>query len=227
LQAKAERGRFPKEPRDLSPVLDVFSPRYSSEDKAPPVEAELVIGKTGSVFLLGASGVLSPGLLPFMYENHSGIEPAKFAFSPVNGDTKRRYSVLVGEGVYVYSLDGQVCAETLDKLWWEDVGPVLIGLPFLAAALVAATVLFFAGRRKLALAALFVPALVGSIPGSIRSTCYSMVPLFSNRDPQMVVQQKDLLDKYRAAGVISEETYRRSLAAVEPVKAQAPSEGKK
>jgi hypothetical protein len=43
----------------------------------------------------------------------------------------------------------------------------------------------------------------------------------------MVVQQKDLLGKYRAAGVISEETYRKSLTGVEPVKARAPTEMKK
>lgn len=226
LHTKAARGRFPKGPRDLSPPLEFYSPRQSSKNEPPPVEVELAVGKKGSVFVLGASGVLSPRLLPFVYENRNGLDPAKFAFSPANGDTKRRYSVLVDEGVYVYSLDGQTCAETLDKLWWEDVGPVLIGLPLLAAALVAATVLFFAGGRKLALAALVVPALVGSLPGVIRFTCYAMDPLFSHRSPAMVAQQKDLLEKYRAAGVISEETYRKSLAAVEPVKAQAPVEGK-
>ena len=158
-----------------------------------------------------------------MYENRNGLEPAKFAFSPANGDTKRRYSVLVDEGVYVYSLDGQVCAETLDKLWWEDIGPVIVGLSMIAAALVATIMLFVAGGRRIAIAAMVTPALLGGFFGSIRSTCYAMDPLFSRRDPKMVVQQKDLLDKYRVSGIISEETYRKSLAGIEPVKLQEPA----
>lgn len=227
LYAKAAEGRFPKGPHDLSPPLEFYSPRPSGKVEPPPIEVELAIGKKGNVFVLSPSGVLSPRLLPFMYENRSGLDPTKFAFSPVNGDTKHRYSALVDEGVYVSSLDGQVCAETLDRLWWEDVGPVLVGLALLAAALVATAVLFWGGARRIAIAALAVPAVLGGISGSIRSTCYAMDPLFSHRDPQTVVRQKALLDKYRAAGVISDNTYRKSLAAVEPEKAQQPAETKK
>ena len=224
---KHEKGRFPKGPRDFSWALSPDFLTRPGKGEPPPVDVELAIGKNGSVFVLAASGVLSPRLLQFMYENRGGLDPAKFAFSPANNDPGRRYSVLVDEGVYVYSLDAQVCAETLDRLWWEDVSPVIVGLALLAAALVAAILLFAAGGRRMAIAAMVAPAVLGGFFGSIRSTCYAMDSLFSHRSPQMVVQQRDLLEKYRGAGVISEETYRKSLAAVEPVKAQAPSEGKK
>ena len=41
-----------------------------------------------------------------------------------------------------------------------------------------------------------------------------MVPMFSWRDPALVSRRKELLDKYRAAGAISDETYARSLASM-------------
>jgi hypothetical protein len=55
-----------------------------------------------------------------------------------------------------------------------------------------------------------------------RATCYVMSPLFRRRDPAMVVRQKELLQRFHAAGVIGDATYRKSLSALEP---RRPAEG--
>jgi len=236
LDYRNRHGRYPTNDEGLAAIDNFKSkvPLFYRCDDAPPdngqplgVEAEPAVDKNGNASVMDSSGVPSSLLLPFMYENRSGIDAAKFAFSPVNGDSNRRYSVLVDKGVYVYSLNGRVCADTLDHLWWEDFYPVLIGFALLATAIAAATALFRGGRRITAIAALAVPVVLGGLFGSIRVGCYATDSLSIHRSPQMAFQQKNLLDKYLAAGVISEDTYRKSLAAVEPEKPQPPAETKK
>jgi len=54
-------------------------------------------------------------------------------------------------------------------------------------------------------------------------TCYVMSPMFSSRNPDMVPARVELLDKFRARGLISEQTYTKTLAAMEPAPTTAPS----
>jgi len=72
-----------------------------------------------------------------------------------------------------------------------------------------------------AVAAVVPGFLVGGFFHAMNSaTCYIMSEIFSRRTPKMVSLQLELLEKYRAQGVISEETYRRAASAAQREKFQ-------
>jgi hypothetical protein len=207
---------------------------FSEEPKKPekPYQAfaaELAIAKNGEVYIITPGGIDSPWLLPYIYENRNGLDASAFAHSPVNRDAAGRYSVRVDDGVYIYSVGGESFAQVVfvQKALATAIGAVALAL-FIAAIVYAVKNVRQAKRRAVAFSsswsAIFGTLLVGlavmfvSVPGG-----HNEALLFSKYEPTMVVRQRELLDKYRGAGVISEETYRKSLAAVEPVKAQEPA----
>jgi hypothetical protein len=98
-----------------------------------------------------------------------------------------------------------------------------VGVGLLAVAFGAAVAMLRLGRRAAVtgMVAALASGGVGASGGLARATCYIMAPLFYRRDSQMLVQQKELLDKFRERGVLTEETYRKLVSAMEP---PAPNE---
>ncbi len=182
------------------------------------VPMEIAIGADDNIFLMSPAGVLSPWLTPYGYENRNGIEPSKFNDSPANSDSQGRYSVVVDDGVFLYSTGGQVYAEQLHKMWWEDNWPRFFGgaLLLVAVSLVVITIRSSKMAAITGVAALLVSGGAGGLMGGFsHTTCYIMMPLFHRRDAEMVVRQKHLLDKYHLNGVIGDKTYQRAISAIE------------
>jgi len=211
---KASHGS-PKNEEELLAALDLYRP---AEDPADSVryETKVAITSRPSVFPLRKGQVLSPWWMPYVYENRRGLPAEGFAGSPADTDTARRYSVKVGEYVYVSSIGGQVNADALDRLWWADAGWRAFGgcLVLLAAVLV---VLLRSSKGKVALGT--VALLLSSSAGvGLHKlswvTCYLMMPMFSYRSPEMVARREALLRKHRDTGVIGRETYEKALAAM-------------
>jgi hypothetical protein len=226
-----------KEPGHL-PAPGQAAPRFmpnlfSEEPKKPerPYQAfaaELAVAKNGEVYIITPGGIDSPWLLPYIYENRNGLDSSAFAHSPVNRDAAGRYSVRVDDGVYIYSAGGESYARVVfvQRVWAIALLAASLAM-FITAIVYAVKNVRQARRRVVAFSsswnAVFGTVLAAGVIAVINTPmCYAMIPLFSVHEPKMAARQRELLDKYRAAGVISEETYRKSLAAVEPVKAQEP-----
>ncbi|MCX5682952.1 MAG: hypothetical protein NT049_04630 [Planctomycetota bacterium] len=229
---RERQGHAPANAQELEDfgLWGSFSSPWGSRD--PGVEVELGLSKDDSLLILSPQGILSPWLLPYVYENRNGFDAAAFKHSPVDRDPEQRYSVRVDDGVYVYSVGAMEYSERLGGPWNTRTIVQLFGLALIVGAVVLAFLAIRAAERRVlasffTLAAMVLSALLGlGYHSTFWSTCYMMSPFFSRRNPEMVSQQKDLLEKYRAAGVINEETYRKSLAAVEPAKAQVPPQTK-
>ena len=98
------------------------------------------------------------------------------------------------------------------ELWLTDVMIRCGGAGLIVLALVLIWWKMRYQRRKPVVAGLVILALVGAIAnGGQQTMCYVSIPMFSRRDPAMVSRRIELLDKYRAAGAISDETYDKSL----------------
>jgi hypothetical protein len=227
---RMQNGHAPRSAKDLEfTSFDYYESRSLQGKQPPSIELEVAVTKNDNLLIPTHQGILSPWLLPYVYENRSNLDAAAFEFSPVNRDPNGRYSVCVDKGIYVYSVGAKNYAEINDRLRQENVTIQLVGMSFLLVAIALSILAIRAAEHRLKAGfmvtiAMGLSTLLGpGLYGLNTATCYYMIPFFSRRDPQMVVQQKDLLDKYRAAGVISEETYKKSLAAVEPVKPQEPA----
>jgi len=195
----------------------------SNETEAQPTKVEIGIDRRCNVFLLDRSGVLSPWLLPYLYENRAGCRTDAFQGALADGD-RWGYSVKVDDGVYVSSTGGYLYAQEHNRTWWERNGPRFFGgLLLLCGGAVAVYGVFRArlARPLWAVAAVVPGFLVGGFFHAMNSaTCYIMSEIFSRRTPKMVSLQLELLEKYRAQGVISEETYRRAASAAQREKFQ-------
>ncbi len=213
-------GRAPKNADEFRSAFLVLgsSLQPSERDEYEPVEVEIAITSSDGVFMVSPAGLLSPLQIPYMYENRNGLDASLFADSPVGRDSDGRYSVHVDKGVYVYSVGGLHYAELIDKSRARRVRIALL----LAALLVASTaLLIWAARVKGGIIALAAMLGIGSL-GYFASqvSCYVMSSLFRYRDPKIVVRQKELLEKQHASGIISDQTYERVLASLEPQKLQ-------
>jgi hypothetical protein len=231
---RKEPGRLPV-PGQAAPrsVLNLFSEEPKKPEKPyQAFAAELAIAKNGEVYIITPGGIDSPWLLPYIYENRNGLDTSAFAHSPINRDAAGRYSVQVDDGVYIYSAGGESFAQVVfvQKVLATALGAMSLAL-FIAAVVYTVKNIRQARRRVVASiasdGALFGTLLVGMAVIFVNSPGGpNIAMLFSEYEPTMVARQRELLDKYRATGVISEETHRKSLAAVEPIKAQVPPETK-
>ena len=183
--------------------------------KAVPVV--LAVGRGDYVFVLSQAGPLSPWMVPYVYENRNGLDPALFADSPADEDEQRQYSVEVDDGVYVYSLHAKPEAETLNATRRQQRRVRVVGWTLVlvgVGSFVALVCVSWKGALA-SLAALFVAALTSPL---LEPSCYAMAmsPLFDRRDPEIMAQRRELLDKYHSRGVIGDAAYAKSLAALEP-----------
>lgn len=188
-----------------------------NEDKES-VKIEIAIWKDNNLFLLYDGGVLSPWLIPYIYENRNGFDEVVFADSPVNRDKRGEYSVCIDEGIYVYSVGGEFYARDREGKLVTAYLPQIVGLGLVLCALVCLVRMVWLYWKSILLGIIALIGGIGSgvvVGGMNHVTCYIMMPLFSKRDPEMVVQQKELLSKYHGDGVLSDETYEKSLYALE------------
>jgi len=210
-------GKAPQSALDLEQTrfgYIVMDP-YDSELK--PVPMEVAVGRKDSLFFLSPAGVLSPWLVPYVYENRNGLDPNIFRDSPVTRDRRGRYSVRVDDGIYVYSVGGQVYSRKFDREWWAYYGPFFAGCGLVLASVVLVVVLM---RRSKKLGLIGGMAMLVSAGGiyalkACYITCYVPSPLFSYRYPEILSKQRELLDSFHQRGVICDETYTKALAALE------------
>jgi hypothetical protein len=180
--------------------------------RAETVERELAIGHDDTVLLIGPAGVLSPWQMPYVYENRRGASKAAFTDSPVERYFAGRYSVKVDDGIYLWSVGAQQYADEYHTLWLEAVITRCIAGVLILTAVVLIWRKIRGRARTAAVAGLIVSTLAGAASTRIQyATCYMISAMFSHRDPAMVSRRVELLDKYRAAGAISDETYDKSL----------------
>ncbi|MBI5528539.1 MAG: hypothetical protein HY897_19580 [Deltaproteobacteria bacterium] len=154
-----------------------------------------------------------------MYENRAGRDAKLFADSPVHGDWFGQYSAKVDDGVYVYIPAARELVVRFNDVVSTILAPKLFGfcLILVAFGLVVARRVragrqFRVGRTLLAMLA----GIIGFGAVSIfHSTCYAMSSPFSRRTPEMVQEQRELLEKFRNRGVIGEQAYRTAIEAIE------------
>ena len=225
---RREHGRVPRNSREFASAhVGSDWDALGDNEELVALRMEIGIGKEDSVFLLSPSGVLSPWLIPYVYENRSGVDPKKFQGSPADVDSSRRYSVRVDDGIYLYSIGGQFYADKLDRMEREANSPRWLGCVLILVAVVCVVVMARRSRRgKLAgVVALLLSAGAGAVLGGTRATCYVMSPLFSSRDPEMGARRRALLDRYHQSGVIGDETYAKAVSALKKGAATRPASG--
>lgn len=194
-------------------------------DPSAPV-VDLAISRDDHLFLLREGMVLSPWYLPYGYENRRGMDASLFAGSPAD-DGDGRYVLKVDEGIYVYSVGGQLWADEYDyasfhyhKWFWIGGGMFLVALVLVLVATRSA--------RRIGEALLMMGgfAILGLGAGKLfQATCYAMAGLFHRRDEQAVARQRELLTQFRDRGVITPDTYARAMTAIDkgPVHAPKPA----
>lgn len=185
-----------------------------------PVRLDVAIGHDDNFFVLSPAGVLSPWLVPYVYENRIGRDAKAFRGSPADRDRQRRWSVQVDEGVFVFAVGGEEVAGEYDAAWWGRHGPKMFGALLIAVSLGAGLASLVRGRGARALVEAILATVlsivgVGAHRVANHATCYIMAPLFPHRTPQMVRGQRGLLARYRERDVINDETYRKSLEALD------------
>jgi len=212
-------GRAPRDRRDFFQTEIGYAFRDKErmgELEQRPTEVEFAIDRHDNIFLHDSAGVLSPWLLPYNYENRNGVHADAFCGSPADGD-RWGCSVLVDNGVYVFSSGGYVYAQEFRRMWWQRNGPRMLGVSLITIGIVMAIhgVVRTRYRRPLLGLLAVIPGFLcgGGLSVMNRATCYVMSELFSHRSPKMVAVQMKLLDKYRDTGVISEDTYQRAVSA--------------
>jgi len=221
---RATHGRPPGSAEELREFCGLLPPPPRGLPPGEVFELEAAIDRQDNFFLIAPSGVLSPWLLPYVYENRRGLPESAFADSPVNRDPQRRYSVEVDDGIYLSSVGAELYAAEVDELWWADVRLRILGWVLIALAALPVVLLY---RSRLAMAsagaALALSATGGAGLGAMSHiTCYIMSELFSRRDPRMVSRRIALLDRYHAAGILNDASYEKALSAVRMKPASRP-----
>ena len=182
---------------------------------AEAVERELAIGQDDVVFLIGPAGVLTPWQMPYVYENRHDMPGTLFADSPAENYGAGRYSVKIDDGVYVWSVVAKEYSDEYRVSWFKYVTSLCAG----AGLLILAVGLIWRKVRGRARIPAAVGLVIGAVAGPILifwmialTTPYGHLrPIFDDRDPAMVSRRRELLDKYRAAGTISDETYVKNI----------------
>lgn len=197
---------------ELQSTADQRRAPLLEDEEMETVERELAIGHDDVVFLIGPAVVLSPWQMPYVYENRRDAHGALFADSPADSYFAERYSVKIDDGVYIWSVCGRQYSDRYHALWLWD---VMIRCSGAGLILLAAVLIWWKipdRAKRLVAMGLMISAASGAASARVlQVTCYIASPMFSRRDPAMVSRRIELLDKYRAAGAISDETYDKSL----------------
>lgn len=219
---KNQKGRFPGNAEELLDATRLNAKSKIAEDDrlftSETTHAELTIGPEGDLFFTGPAGVLTFWKTPYVYENRQGLAASLFDSSPASANADSRYCTQVDDGVFVYSTGARDYASKRDTEWWVYNGPRLFGGGLLVAALTL-LVLLIRVSWKAGIVGAIALVLSGGytwyVGGRSYTTCYIMSPTFSQRTPEMVSQQRELLDKYHARGILGDEAYKKAMAALE------------
>ncbi len=185
---------------------------------------EIALGKRDTILVFRDGLACSPWGIPYVYENRNGLAASAFADSPAT-HPDGRYSLKVDDGIYLRSISakgpaGELAALEARKSFRQIAGWVMIGL-----SVVILLVWTFRVRPRPGFAgwlAMLISLPVGAVVSAGGATCYVMSPFFSSRDPATIAAQKELLAKYRDAGVITDATYRRAIEAANPTPPATP-----
>ncbi len=208
---RAEHGRPPQSMQELidaDPLRTDFQKDPGAYEVSP-----IEVGLTSNmhVFLIGGGGVLSPWRMPYIYENHRGQEPAAFKGSIAADDDDRQWSVRVDDGVYISSMgEFYVFNDPLPPFTGELIALCGIGVMILAIVIgaVGCSRRRSAGKRFVMAGVLLAGTALG-VSMALPTMCYKAAALLRRR-PEMAKLHRELLDKYRAAGVITPETFARA-----------------
>lgn len=198
----------------MGSYLELYS---FDKDRYKSIEIELAIGRDNELFFLYPGGILSPWLVPYIYENRNGLDQAIFTDSPAPQNKSCRYSICVDKGIYVYSTGGEIYTQLLHEEWLGYYFPRILGLFLILTAFL---LLIIRILRKKSSKILGVLLLVGSVTtgatlSSATVSCYIMNPFFNRRDPKMIERQRQMLDKYHNSGVINDAAYEKALSSLE------------
>lgn len=167
------------------------------------------------------AGLISVYGLPYIYEDRNGLDESAFEFSPVNRDKERLFSVEIDKGVYVYAPYGEKACKEYNWLIWKR---YLIWAAFIVI-LVTLIVLFIKEKDKNDSDMPFVKvfkyiggtiALLASffLGSDMFTLCYYMSGI--NRwHRERIPVYRELLEKYRANGIIKDGTYTKLTSALE------------
>lgn len=212
------RGYHGRPPRNALELLGTdYYARLRRDRRSVPVTLQVAIGKSDNIYVLTPGGVLSPWYVPYVYENRRGHDAMAFRESPVNCDKNGEYSVRVDEGVYVYSVGGQVLVEELYAKWrlytWVRVG----GAALLVVALAYLIVLVIRSKVTIpsGLAAVILACITGLILVYATAKWYPIRSPFSERRARVASRCKEVLTQYHARGITSDETYAKALESIE------------
>lgn len=190
------------------------------------VEVDVALAD-GQMFVINSAGINSHYRLPYVYENRQENEDA-FADPPP--DTQGGWAVMVDEGtVYLWSVGARVEQEEIQKrtarYYREAIPRVIVGI--VNVLLAVGILVVFIWRKHVRWPGIgFALALFagGFAARGMTTTCYAIsIPRWSDPTPEMVSRQKALLAEFRDKGVISAQTYQRSIAAVDGTPASGPT----
>jgi type II secretory pathway pseudopilin PulG len=227
---REDHGHVPTNAKEFSEACNFNDHQPDSSENMTAVPMEIAIGADDNIFLLSPAGVLSPWLTPYGYENRNGLDASKFTDSPANSDSRQRYSIRVDDGIFIYSVGGQLCAQKLPRMWWERMWPRFLGGIFLLFAILVAIVLVRSSKLGfgLGLASLLISGGVGAAASAASyTTCYRPAPLFYRRDAEMVAMQRELLNKYHSNGAIGNQAYQKAISALDTLPATQPTSAPK
>jgi hypothetical protein len=179
---------------------------------------EIAMGKRDTILVFRDGMACSPWGIPYMYENRNGLAASAFADSPAT-HPDGRYSLKVDDGIYLWCISakgpaGELAALEARKSIRQVAGWVMIAL--FVAGLLWLTFRIYPGLGCAGWLAMLISLPAGAVMTTVGTMCYVMIPFFSRRDPATIAAQQELLAKYRDAGVITDATYRRAIAAADP-----------
>ena len=179
---------------------------------------EIAMGKRDTILVFRDGMACSPWGIPYMYENRNGLAASAFADSPAT-HPDGRYSLKVDDGIYLWCISakgpaGELAVLEARRSVRSAAGWVMIAL--FVAGLLWLTFRIYPGLGCAGWLAMLISLPAGAVMTAVGPTCYVMIPFFSRRDPTTIAAQQQLLAKYREAGVITDATYQRAMAAANP-----------
>jgi hypothetical protein len=186
-----------------------------------PIPVEVGIGPGDCLLVLCPAGIMTPWLVPYVYENRTGTDPTAFQDSPANsGDP--RWSICVDDGVYVYSLGAKAYAAEYDSAFWPETGLLYLGCALLAGGFVG-LILVIVSRRKSVVGSLFVGMLLFGVYtffsfglGTLANFNRQPEPdLFGHCEPKAIAEQRTLLKEFHKRGILGDEAYEKALMGLE------------
>lgn len=191
------------------------------------IQYTMGIRNDGIGYILGSIGPVDRwSLMPYLYENRNGLASSALEGSVINNDNQRNYSIIVDEGIYVYSIAAMSDAHQYNQLEKEieknKILSFIIIIPSSLLFIILFLKLFISDKKRTLkyvaiLIAIDIVLIVVITPGKYHPTmedyCFGRTTYI--RTPGLVNQQKEMLDLYRKNNVINQETYDKQIAALE------------